>query len=213
MDDLNLTDDEARELRRLKKRAWLRTLTVLVIAAVSTVAGFALYQALRAFNTGRSTGRIDGDLMFMPAAVLLTAMVILAPRKLGHAASKVELVLANKREQLIPRVLLMEALLGLAIAGEFAWSRRFSASLILLPVVILSLLRFRRPNDELGQAFIHRAMTAGFLCAFVTLSTLVVAAGFSPEWLGRLAPMALAIPMAVAATAYALASWQADREA
>jgi hypothetical protein len=213
MDEINLTEAEARELRRVQRKASAITLGLIVMGALGSILGVVAFQVWRASTRGHTAVHVDGDVMFLPAIIVLTAIVILAPQRQGRPANKIELVMANRRERWMPRVLLFEAVLAVLIAGEFVLSQRFSVSLIVLPLILLSFLRFRRPNDELGQAITQQAMAAGFLTAFTALATLVVVAGFAPEWLARLTPLALALPMAVAAVAFALASWRADREA
>jgi hypothetical protein len=205
MDDPEITTEDRLDLRRRVRPVLL----VLAIAGVvGIVGGFALGQARHAGHLGDF--RLVSGLILAPAFLALAWLQFQRPAPRGKAG----LIFSERWDRRTLWVVPGLGLLGLAMAALDIASARFHVGMIGLPLVVVChlLARYRRIEDDFGREVAARAMMVGFVAAAVGLCGLVVVGAAAPEWLRGLASMALAAPVAIAATTFAVLMARGYRE-
>lgn len=203
MTDAEVITDEIRALRR-------RTRLVLLLFAFALVG-----VPVAGFFIGRDVPRVEFYLfsagLIVPALVGVFWLQFVRPLPPGQAR-----MIAG--EQWDEKTLWIGPFIGLVclvLAAADIASPRFSLATVGLPLLVLGRIlgRYRRGGDDFGRATAARALIVGMVAATLSLSGLVAVAAFAPGWLVRLTSLALAAPMAIAATTYAILMRQAYREA
>jgi hypothetical protein len=202
-----MTDPEATtdEMRAVQRRIRLVVILFVVAGLCGLIGGFFI---------GPNVTRLEPRLIMggLMAPALAAALWLQFARRLP--AGKARMIAGERWDEKTLWIWPFIGLMCVVVAVVDIASPRFSFTIVCLPLLVLShiLGRYLRDGDDFGRATAARALVVGTVAATLSLCALVAVAALAPDWLLRLTSMALAAPMAIAATTYAVLMRRAYRQ-